>query len=1312
MIFGFNVQSDDKELFMGSNLGDERVRPNVVIIMDSSGSMNTIVFYPKNGLDRIPGTADDGYHYLTTYSGSVDGFTDDINYMDETEWHARWITSADKAEEFNQGDLTDIGGKHYWTGCYAGDGSGTNFQVGSNGKDYFNEGDTVVFRDETGTQYDAVATVGKKYLDASNETWFELTDIKGGPITVGEGRFQKSPDSKNWEPVILQLYGTVDNAKDVRYPENYMNWLYLHATEEQRDAVSHFSSYATFDVGYTPTPQLSNCATPGNDDLNGSNPRILDTFTRIQSAREVICKVATDSNKIVKLGLFKFDNVNNDGGELMEGLNDMSDESSLLVAYKNSVWKIFADGYTPLAETLADVWYYIKPGPNSKTYWPAEYEILKDTVTHSVENPVTPVDWWCQNNYVVVMTDGESTKDRMDSTKYADSIFMKTSVQKTYPYTESWESGWGDPDANDDKDYGYLPKDYLPSNTYCPNFSCWYTSSGSDLLDDVAYFIRNVDMFPDSHYGDDSDTGWPGQQKIYTYTIGFNADNDMLRQTAINGEGAYYTATNYEELVEAFKLVITGINLRNFAFSAITAPKKTATATNAQQTVSYVGYFMPSSAASIWEGHLLAFELEDSWGFDTDGSGSVEPEEFVYPDETTCMNSSMGVSCERWVNLAIGHEWDAADKVPADRSLFTHNVTPTNIAFTTDNAGTILPLIDPLLTLPEAEQIIDHIREPRFGDVFHSDVGFVGPPPYGKQFISNIDPPNPTDGKYVDFWTDNQSRQRVIYTGTNDGILHMLYADGVDAGKEIWGFIPDEVLPSLKRIVLGNKHTYTVDGRLSATDIWYTKAGGSTNEWGTVLVFGLRQGGNAYYAMDITTIGAEPQMLWKFKDADHSGESWGKPSFGRIKYVEGGNEVDKWVVFLTGGFGFNSEHPTNHKGKALFVVDAATGDLLWSIAYDPSNGAPAGSPGIGEQEKVDVAAAGGNKYLTASGLFNFPIPASLTAIDRDNDGYTDTIYFGNMGGHLFKTDISKTDRSEWQTYVMFKRSYIVDKGSASINSISEDVFKVSVKAFEVGDGIMGKTSYATGYITALDNSTRELTVVTTSGAFQVDETIVCRTYDPIFLSPAVAYDTCYQLWVSFGTGDRDRPRTNVTSGRFVSMKDNGATNVIEDSGGNAAGATLEVVSFGADGIMQDTQLSDNSNGWYLDFPDTGEKIFDPEPVILPDTNLIPHIFFNTYQPPLVDSGPKTNPCNAPDEGVMKIYDIALNSCGTTEIIAGEVSTGRIAGGGIYQGKEYIIYKSKSGDVADVPGGEGGNFIAEPKRLPYAGGILFWKEKKR
>lgn len=1308
VVIGLRVEPDDKELFMGINAGDSFVRPNVVIIMDSSGSMNSIIFYPKEfGPDGIEDTADDdeGYDPTINYTGTVEGLTNATTFLEASAYYARWVHSGN-AYEYDKQDFEGWDNKSFWTGCYEGDGSGTNFRVGGNGASYFRVGEKVIYRDYKDPVTPAMGTLKRKYTDANGQTWFELEDIEGGPIEPdldnGRCHFQQSPDGQNWKPVIMHLYGTLDYGQSTRWPRNYLEWIFIHATDAQRDAVNHFSTWATFDVNNEPAPQLSECATPGNDDINGTNPRIKTLFTRMQVAREVICKVATDSNQIVKLGLFKFDY--DDGGVLQEGLNDMSDESSLLVAYKNNVWGIEGDGWTPLSEALADVWYYYKPGPSSKTYWPVDYEISANLVNHSVSNPVTPIDFWCQNNYVVLMTDGESTMDRFDdSTKYGTSIFRNKPVKRSGVW-EDWDDGWGDTDNNEN--YNGVPSPYDRYGNYCPNYTCWYYDSGSDYLDDVAYFLRNQDMFPDAYFGEGSVDGWPGDQNIFTYTIGFNTDSDMLRQTAINGDGAYYTANSYEELVEAFKLIITSINLRNYAFSSITAPKKSTTATNEELTMSYVGYFMPSQAASIWEGHLLSFQLQDLWGYDEDQSDAIEEHEFIYDTEKDCVTASGGLPCERWIYLNIGHEWDAADKIPSNRALYTNQADDVTdlIGFNSTNAADIQTLIGNGVTPEETEMIVAKINQPHLADIYHSDVTFIGSPPPGKQYLPNIEPPGEDDQKYLDFYNAKKYRKKVIYTGTNDGIMHMFCAEGNCEGKEEWGYLPDGILPTLKDIVIDGEHNYTVDGRLTAEDIYFMKDG-STNQWATILVFGLRRGGEHYYAMDITDVSDKPSVIWKFKDDDWSGQTFGKPVIGRILIEDEdnpGNNIVKWVVFFTGGFEFNSENPNDKRGKSIFMVDAATGELLWMLGYDPD------APGSGaEPGHLPVGTSLDNKrLLTKDAVFNFPIPSALTVVDSDNNGYIDTLYFGNTGGYLFKTDTSGNTPMEWSTTILFETD-ITDLATATITNITSPEITVDNRSFEIGYSIMGKTSYATGYVTGVNN--KVLTVNVTSGTFLVDETVVSRSYDPIYLPPAVLYDRCSQLWLAFGTGDRDRPRSNPANGNFVVFKDNGTLQQkISDNN------TLNDLS----AVWTDDQLPEQQlidlNGFWFAYPETGEKLFDPSVLVLPDNDFNPHIYFNTYKPPAASVKTLDNPCDAPDEGTMTIFHLVLQ-CGDNIAIEGGSQKGRIAGGGVYGGKEYVMYEGTDGNVASTPGSDEqgeGNLEARITSLDYSGGVVFWIERRR
>jgi hypothetical protein len=1347
MISGFfiEIEPDDKELFMGLDVGAFIVKPNVVVLMDSSGSMNTAIFYPRYGVDGIAGTADDGFDPNFNYPGVVDNAPTSIS---QTGWYARWIVN-NNAREYSQTQLQNWDGKHFWTGCYTGDGTPNNFESGSYGWSYFRVGDKILFRDTASPYYSAIATLKSKY-QKNGVPWFELEDIVGGPITPNGGYFQQAPDGQDWTPVCVKLYGVQDNGNNVRYDDNYLQWLFIHATDNHRAAVSHFSTYGTFDLNFTPPPEVPNnygnpdweawwvsdCVTPGHK-------RIKYRFTRIQVAREVICKVATMSNEIVNLGLFRFDY--DRGGKKLDDVTPSNDLASDLVAYKNMVAGIEAEDWTPLAEALADIWKYYKPGPQgSKDYWPVNYY----SSVHDIEH-------WCQNNYVIIMTDGESTMDRFTGdSRFNGSIFKSKPVKRTKGYTTwtEWspDDGWGDLDSNEGT--SGVPSPYNPNGTYCPNYTCWYTDTGSDYLDDVAYFIRHQDLFPDAYFGSDPVDGWPGDQNIYTYTIGFTVDNDLLRETALNGDGAHYTANNYDELVQAFQSVITGIILRNFAFSSITAPKRTATTTNTDLTVSYVGYFMPSQASSIWDGHLLAFILEDKWGFDADGSDGVTADEFLYATELECMTASNGLPCERWLELSTGHKWDAADKIPESRNLYTHAPdTTTNIAFNAANKATLKPLLfedkwgfdadgmngvtadeyvyatevdclaasggQPCLSWLEngcatcdieTDQIISKLNDRKLADIFHSDVIYVGPPPIGKTFIRTLNPMDPAGEKYYEFYETHKTRRKVLFTGTNDGIFHMfnaddeVYQDEREAGKEVWGFIPDEVLLSLRKIVIDHEHTYTVDGRLTVEDIYYTKEDEDHPTWSTILVFGMRRGGNAYYAMDVTEYASVPKLLWKFEHPIYSGQSWAKAAIGKILLEDPSDSTqifEKWIVVLPGGFAFNEENSDDYKGKAIFVVDASNGQLIWMMAYDRD----------GDSDNTD------NQLLTDDPAFNFPIPSSLTLVDKDNNGYVDTIYFGNLGGNLFKTDISKKDFTKWETFNLYKTNIPNNdtSNSTTITNINGDQITVLAKVFSVGQRVRGMTSNAQGYVTGVDN--KVLTVSVNAGTFEVGEVIACRAYDPIYLSPSVHYNYCFQCWVSFGTGDRDRPRTDPEKGHFISIRDNGSTEnnltTLDDLSSYWVDDTLT--------IPAGEGLTAEKNGWFFTFPDDAEKLFDPEPIVLPDENFVPHIIFNTYQPPATITNPNQidNPCAIPGEGTMTLYDIWASGCTFGELVeqmGGSSKTGRIAGGGVYRGQGYILYTSSSGEVADVPGGDSTSegFDTEEHRFRHPGELLYFKEKKR
>jgi type IV pilus assembly protein PilY1 len=203
----------------------------------------------------------------------------------------------------------------------------------------------------------------------------------------------------------------------------------------------------------------------------------------------------------------------------------------------------------------------------------------------------------------------------------------------------------------------------------------------------------------------------------------------------------------------------------------------------------------------------------------------------------------------------------------------------------------------------------------------------------------------------------------------------MLHAFTESDGEESWAFIPPDLLDDLKNLTaLTGTRDYYVDSSPVVADV---KTGGT---WKTIAVFGLRRGGNYYYALDITTP-TSPQFLWSFTDAK-LGETWSEPAIGKVKMADG---TDNWVAFVGGGFDttFANYSAGNNISEVFFAIDLSNGTKLWE--YYNATGS-----------------SDDRQYM------NFSIPAPPTAVDLNNDGYIDRVYIGDAGGQLWKFDVAPT----------------------------------------------------------------------------------------------------------------------------------------------------------------------------------------------------------------------------------------------------------------------------------------------------------------
>lgn len=160
---------------------------------------------------------------------------------------------------------------------------------------------------------------------------------------------------------------------------------------------------------------------------------------------------------------------------------------------------------------------------------------------------------------------------------------------------------------------------------------------------------------------------------------------------------------------------------------------------------------------------------------------------------------------------------------------------------------------------------------PMLGDIFHSDPVVVPPPAALND-----------DYKYESFYRRYYNRDTMVYLGANDGMLHAFVgedndlSDGDRAGRELWAFIPNNLLAKIQKVRWG--HYFFVDGSPVVRDVYFnniqtTDVDGTPlvvngkkvmGAYRTVLITGQRRGGSAYFALDVSDPDT-PRYMWEYR---------------------------------------------------------------------------------------------------------------------------------------------------------------------------------------------------------------------------------------------------------------------------------------------------------------------------------------------------------------------------------------------------------------------------------------------------------------
>ncbi|MDV2469347.1 PilC/PilY family type IV pilus protein [Acinetobacter chinensis] len=254
------------------------------------------------------------------------------------------------------------------------------------------------------------------------------------------------------------------------------------------------------------------------------------------------------------------------------------------------------------------------------------------------------------------------------------------------------------------------------------------------------------------------------------------------------------------------------------------------------------------------------------------------------------------------------------------------------------------------------------------------------------------------------------TRERSILFGTMEGGLHIVNAK---TGVEESVFVPAEILnDTVKSKALSPTESDAVAPSHGMDGAWVadpaykmesTKSGTAITTKVTArrmnVYGGMRMGGNSYFGMDVLDP-KKPKLLFRInKDTtgfSDMGQSWSKPVLANVRY---GSEI-KRVMIIGGGYDQCYENPsfklgasgltypgscngkTTAEGNAVYIVDAQDGSLVWSATYD-----------------AGADDADGTKYLKHS------IVSRISTLDRDADGLIDHLYFGDLGGQIFRIDL-------------------------------------------------------------------------------------------------------------------------------------------------------------------------------------------------------------------------------------------------------------------------------------------------------------------
>lgn len=608
------------------------------------------------------------------------------------------------------------------------------------------------------------------------------------------------------------------------------------------------------------------------------------------------------------------------------------------------------------------------------------------------------------------------------------------------------------------------------------------------------------------------------KSRIRTNTVlyGDKSPENIGNMTLVSdfGGGKFYQAGDEAALVKA---LVDTVNSLLDVSGTITAPGVAVNQFNRLTNLDQAFYavFDPDVQRAFWPGNVKRYRLDiaNEALFDVNGELAVDPATSFFKSGTQSW----------WSTVVDGDKarlGGAANVLPApeSRRIFTYiGSLPSG-----QNSLTRVDLTNGTF-VSKGKSLTGITDDVEFSNLINWFKGYQVPSLTGG--AATLDPDllrkelggalhsSPIVVNYGSAGSSADLQDNTIFVSTLEGVLHAI---DTKTGNEEFAFIPGEKIAALPKLYanpvqenpeFGMDLTWAVyrkddnrDGQISGSDKVY-------------IYGGMRMGGSNYYALNVTDR-SNPRLQFALEggtgDFSKMGQTWSEPAVGAMRV----NDVVTPVIVFGGGY--DPQHETENSlfsgdsvGNQIYIVHAETGDLIWS--------------------------GGGSGAMETVPDMKFSVPTKPKLFDSNGDGIADHIYFGDLGGQVFRVDIDNR------------------AGAASLVARVKTLAK------------LGQTGGGSG--------------VSDQRRFYEQPTVA------LFVNAAGQY----YAGIGLGSGYRSHPLNEATNDYFFLLFDSDISrpDILASTGTMAATMTLSDL----DAITpSSTATTAGKSGWYMDLPTSGEKI--------------------------------------------------------------------------------------------------------------------------